>query len=41
MAGRTEEATLLDAGAPPVVATELDLVTPLLLIAGSTHVNEW
>jgi hypothetical protein len=23
------------------IATELDLVAPVLLIAGSTHVNEW
>jgi hypothetical protein len=37
MARKTEEATLLDVGSPSVVATELDLVTPILLIAGSAQ----
>ena len=32
---------LSDARAPPVIATELDLVAPVLLIAGSAHVIEW
>jgi hypothetical protein len=40
-AGKTEEATLLDVRAPPVAATELDLIAPVLLVAGSGHVNEW
>jgi hypothetical protein len=36
MARKTEEATLPDAGSP-IVVTELDLVTPVLLIAGSAQ----
>jgi hypothetical protein len=37
MARKTEEATLPDAGSPSIAATELDLVTPVLLIAGSAQ----
>jgi hypothetical protein len=39
--GKSEEATLPDARSPPMVTTELDLVAPVLLVAGSTHVNQW
>jgi hypothetical protein len=39
--GKTEEATLPDARSPLMVTTELDLVAPVLLVGGSTHVNQW
>jgi hypothetical protein len=39
-AGKTEEATLPDARVPPMVATELDLVAPVLLVADSGHMNK-
>jgi hypothetical protein len=32
---------LSDVGVPPMVATELDLVAHVLLVADSGHVNEW